>query len=163
MKRITIALVSLIVLSLPSLARAEDSHKAWWKYLQGEWTWKISPLDADGTVTYRKAAKGDALIGRFKGSDGTISVELSGWRADTKTYVILGFGSGGNSWSIESKDVNGEGFSGTHSGVWQDGQSFKGTITLKKVDQDHITWQSKGKLKDGTEYTMNGDIKRKAK
>jgi hypothetical protein len=50
---------------------------------------------------------------------------------------------------------------GTHAGTLPDGRSFKGALTLKKTDDNHFTWESKGKLSDGEEYTFTGKYVRK--
>ena len=142
-------------------ARADESYKEWWDFLAGSWTWEISPLGTEGTVTWRKAAKGNACVGRFKESEGGASIETSGWRADTKTYVVMGFGSEGNFWQLESKKVTKDGYTASHVGVLPDGQSFKGTIVLKRIDDDHFTWESKGKMNDGEDYTLIGKLARK--
>jgi hypothetical protein len=142
-------------------ARADESYKEWWQFLKGSWNWEISPLDTKGTVTWRIAAKGNACVGRFKESEGGASVETSGWRADTKTYVVMGFGSDGHFWQLEAKKVTKDGYTASHVGVLPDGQSFKGTIVLKRIDDDHFTWESKGKMSDGTDYAFIGKLARK--
>jgi hypothetical protein len=142
-------------------ARAEEAHKEWWKFLEGSWTWEISPLDTKGTVTWRKAAKGNACIGRFKESQGGASIETSGWRADTQTYVVVGFGSEGNFWQLEAKKVTKDGYTASHVGALPDGQSFKGTLVIKRVDDGHVTWESKGKMANGEDYTFIGKLARK--
>ena len=152
----------LAVFVLAGNARAEDAHKGLWKFLKGEWTFEIAPIDNKGTIIFRMAAGGNAQVARIEGSDGGKAIEVAGWRADTKTYVVSGFDSNGNYWLAESKDVSAEGYTGSHSGILPDGRSFKGAITLKKVDDDHFTWESKGKLRNGEEYTFTGKYARKA-
>ena len=163
MSRLTkLCCISLVfVFVLGGTVRAEQPHKAWWEFLKGEWTWEISPLDTKGTSTYRSSSKGSAVVGRFKASDGTMSTELSGWRSDTKTYVVVGFGSDGNYWMLESKDVSANGFTGSHVGVLSDGQAFKGRISVKKVNDNQFEWKSRGKMSDGEEYDLTGKVVRK--
>jgi hypothetical protein len=80
------------------LAHAEEPYMTWWKYLEGQWTYKIVPVDETGTATWRIAVKGNALIGRFEEDTGHTGIELSGWQGDRE--AVNGYGSQGNYWTM---------------------------------------------------------------
>ena len=47
MRRLAKASLAVIVIAVAGGANAEEPHKAWWKYLKGEWTFEIEALDAN--------------------------------------------------------------------------------------------------------------------
>ena len=169
MSKITAALLPLFVLT-GSFAEAcaqdyaEQPYKNWNKYLKGEWTYKITAGDMteEGTARWRPAAKGNALIGRFKDQDGNTAVEIGGWRADTKTMVGSGYGSKGNYWHLEFTKVTGDVIEGPNHGILIDGRGYKGTFTGKRVADDRYEFHFEGKTSDGNDLTMVGKFKRKA-
>ena len=73
-------------------ADAQQPHKAWLRFLKGDWSYEIPKLDAKGTVTWRLAAKGNALVGRFKDKDGQ-SLEIGGWHLGVAAQGQACFGS----------------------------------------------------------------------
>jgi hypothetical protein len=141
-------------------ADAQEPHKAWFTFLKGEWSYEIAKLDAKGTVTWRLAAKGNALVGRYKDKDGQ-SIEIGGWRSDTKTLVADGYGPKGNYWHVEFKKVAADGVEGTNHGVLRDGRAYKGTFIIKKIDDDHYEWHLDAKTGDGHEISLTGKYTRK--
>ena len=52
-------------------AFSAEPHQEWWKYLKGSWTYEFSPIDIKGEATWRLAAKGNAIVGRFSRDDGS--------------------------------------------------------------------------------------------
>lgn len=163
MSRLAVIMLSVCVTVSAGKANAEDVHKAWWKYLKGEWTYEITPVNIKGTATWRLAAKGNAMVGRFVDDDGTVSIELSGLRADTKTEVAAGYGSKGNYWQIEFKKTTADTTEGPNHGILPDGRTYKGLFRGKKTDNDHYEWHFKGKTGDGEDLEMTGKYTRKRK
>ena len=161
MSRLAAVLLTAFVVTNVGNADAQEHHKAWWKYLKGTWTYEIAPLNAKGTVTWRIAAKGNAMVGRFVDADGLTSIEIGGWRADTKSMVAHGYGSKGNYWQLEFTTITADVIEGPNHGVLPDGRAYKGTFTGKKIDNDHYEWHFKGKTGEGEDLTMSGKYTRK--
>ena len=143
-------------------ADAQQPHKAWLRFLKGDWSYEIPKLDAKGTVTWRLAAKGNALVGRFKDKDGQ-SIEIGGWQSDSKTLVVNGYGSKGNYWHLVFKKVSADGVEGTNHGVLRDGRTYEGKFIGKKIDDDHYEWHLDGKAGDGKELSITAKYTRKKK
>lgn len=142
-------------------AKADHHHKAWWNYLKGEWTYEITPVGLKGTVTWRMAAKGNALVGRYRDEGGPMAVEISGWRSEAKSMTAHGYGSEGNYWQLEFTKITEDTIEGPNSGVLADGRSYTGTFTGKRIDDDKYEWTFKGKTGDGEELSMKGTYTRK--
>jgi hypothetical protein len=151
----------MFVVAMAGQAKADHHHKAWWKYLKGEWTYEIKELNIKGTATWRLAAKGNALVGRFQTEDGRISIELGGWCSDKKMLVANGYGSEGNYWSLEFAKVTEDTIEGPNCGVLPDGRSYEGTFTGTKISENKYEWTFKGKTGDGEELSMKGTYTRK--
>jgi hypothetical protein len=162
MRALTAVLLSVFVVASAGQANAEEPHKAWWKFIKGDWTYEIPELNQKATATWRIAAKGNALVGRFEESDGTVAIELAGYRADTKTMVVSGYSSRGNYWHLDLKFVEGVP-EGLHHGMLPDGRPFKGRFKVKKVDENHFEWQMEGKAGDSEQFAMSGKYERKTK
>ena len=93
-------------------------------------------------------------------SDESTSIEVAGYRADTKTMVVTGYSSRGNYWHLDLKFTT-DAPEGLHYGMLPDGRTFKGRFKTKKVDQNNWEWHSKGKSGDGKELEITGKYVRK--
>ena len=163
MPRFSVCLVTVMLLAgSVSLTHAEEPYMTWWKYLEGEWTYKISPMDETGTATWRITAKGHALVGRFKGDSGESGVELAGWKSDSKTEVATGYGSRGNYWTIVLTKHSADAFEAENTGRLPDGTKYDGKFIGRKVDVNHYEWEFKGKTATGEDLTMTGKYTRRA-
>ena len=152
--------MSLVVVAVAGgSACAQEPHMQWWEYLKGEWTYEVE--DEKGTATWRIAAKGNALVGRFKGENGSTGVELCGWQSDTKTEVVNGYGSRGNYWSMLLTKHTAQVFEGENAGTSPDGTKYKGKISGRKVDENTYTWEFTGETSTGEPMTMSATFKRK--
>ena len=160
-RRAAVLLVSLAVLFAAGSAQADDHHKDWWGFLKGEWSYEISPVGLKGTATWRMTAKGNALIGRFVQDNGVTSTELSGWRSDTKSLVVSGYGSAGNYWHLDFQKVTPKLLEGPNHGVLPDGRSYKGVATGKRVGDNTYEFHFEGETGDKEELTMMGKFTRK--
>ena len=163
MSRFAVCLVSVLLLAGSVKAtHAEEPYKTWWKFMQGEWTYKVSPMNDTGTAIWRITAKGHALVGRFKGDNGETAIELAGWKADSKTEVATGFGSEGNYWTIVVTKHSVDAFEADNTGMLPDGTKYNGKFVGHKVDENHYEWEFKGKTAMGEDLTMTGKYTRKA-
>ena len=140
----------------------QELHKDWYRFLKGEWTYEIAALNAKGTASWRIAVGGNALVGRFEDEDGTKSIELGGWRPDTKTMVGNGYGSKGNYWLLEFDKITADAIDGVNSGVFPDGRSYQGKFTGKRIDDNHYEWHFKGKVGDEENVEITGKYVRKS-
>ena len=160
MSRCVAILVVGTILTSASSASADHHHKEWWKYMKGEWTYEIGPPTIKGTVTWRRSAKGNALLGRFEDSNGVVSSEIGGWRKDTQKLVATGYGSAGNYWHLELK-VTADTLEGPHVSMSDEGRKYEGHFKMKKIDENHFEWTSKGKTSEGEELVLTGKFTRK--
>ena len=141
--------------------QASPLSKKWWRYLKGEWTYKISPLNDTGTATWRIAAKGNALVGRFVSDKGVVGMELAGQQADKAKELVTGYASDGGCWTIEITEQTVDEIKGNNFGILPDGKPFRGQFVGKKVDQDHYEWTFTGKDGEGEPVTITGKYERK--
>ena len=161
MPRIVASAFSLLfVVTTVYTVEAKEPHQEWMQNLKGEWTYEWVELGLKGESTSNIGAKRQALITRGKEGDGNTSVGILGWRSDSKTLVGTGFGSAGNYWHTEFTEITGESMSGKVHGVLPDGRVFEGTITRKRVDDDHQEAFFKGTA-DGEELRITGKFARK--
>ena len=141
--------------------QASPVSKQWRRYLKGEWTYEISPMNDKGTVTWRIATKGNALVGRFVGDNGVVGMELSGHQKDKARELVTGFSSDGGCWTIEITEQTVDEIKGNNFGVLPDGKTFRGQFVGKKVDENHYEWNFTGNGGDGNPLTMTGKYERK--
>lgn len=159
MSRIAAACVAFIFVAITSPASAQEPHEAWWKYLQGEWSYENS--ESSGTVVYRYAVKKNAVVARFQDADGDISIELLGWDAATNTVSATGFGSDGGSWRIEFTKLTAESGEGKMRTVSDDGSCVEAQFKIKQTGENSFEWTSSGTDSDGNTVTRWGKFKRK--
>ena len=161
MSRIAVGLLTVsLVVSSAGTADAQKPHRAWWQFLKGKWSYEISPLNMKGTATWRMTAKRNTLVGRFAEEDGSVGIELSGWRSDTRTMTAHGYGSKGNYWQLELTTVTADKIEGTNRGILPDGRSYEGSFIGKRIDDDHYEWHLKGKTGDGEDFNATGKFTR---
>lgn len=153
-------LMAVICGSWSTRLNAEEAHKLWWTYLKGTWTYDIG--ESKGTATWRPAAKGNALIGRFQGGIGDPSVEVAGWQADRKALVVTGYGVNGNYWNLEYTDVKEQRMAGKIQGIWSDGQHYSADFVAERVDENQWIWVMTGKYESGEPLSARCTLKRRA-
>jgi hypothetical protein len=159
MSRISLACLAFTVVATASLASAQEPHEAWWKYLQGEWSYENS--ESSGTVVYRYAVKKNAVVARFEDMDGTVSIELLGRDANSKTVSATGFGSDGGSWRIEFAELTADAGEGSMRTVSGDGSCIEAEFEIKQTGANGFEWTSNGKDSDGNAVKRWGKFKRK--
>jgi hypothetical protein len=160
MRRLTAILLAVCVVAGAGRTNAEEPHEAWWKYLKGEWTYEIPELDIKADATWRVAAKGNAVVGRFTEGDEVVSIEVGGYRDDTKTMVVTGYSSRGTYWQLDLKFKT-DAPEGLHYGTLPDGRPFEGEFKATKKDENQFEWKMVGKTGDGQPLTLSGKYERK--
>lgn len=145
----------------PYTRAADDAHLSFWKFLQGDWSYEISPIGVNGITTWTLAANGRALTGRFVDSDGTVSTEVAGWQGDQQVMVANGYGSRGNYWHIQFVKVTSSLIEGPCHGMLPDGRGYKGIFTGNRVNEDHYQFAIDAKTKDGKELNLEGNFTRR--
>ena len=144
----------LIVMGiLCSSAIAEEkapTHLAFWQNLEGRWNYERSPDGGKGMVTWRVTTGGSALRGSYQEDKGGVSTETAGWRPDTKSMVVNGFGSEGNHWHLHLDKVTPLLVEGKSEGVLPNGESVSGEFSGKLVNKDRYEVSINETDKDGT-------------
>lgn len=146
--------------SIISPLRAQEAHREWLKLLKGDWTYEITNPADKGSVTYNPAAKQSAMIAHFTSEDGSRSVELGGWKSETSTFSVSGYGSDGAYWQLDFTTVLPDRLEGPHFS-FSDGTKYTGIIKLKKVNENQFEWTSSGKDGSGNDVIRSGVFKRK--
>lgn len=150
-----IALAFTIFVS--ATASADHHHKVWFEYLSGSWNYEITPLDIKGTVDYEIVVGGNALIGKFKGEDGSSAVELIGWDSQKKLMLINGYASSEDGhWRIELDEVDATHYAGKATGLLPNGNGYECTFEMKKIDENNCRWTEIGKASDGSKLHITG-------
>lgn len=121
-------------------------HLAFWKNLAGRWSYERSPDGVKGTVRWRVTTNGSAFRGNFQEDKGIVSTETAGWRPDTKSMVVSGFGSEGNHWHLKLNKVTPVLVEGESEGVLPSGLSIAGDFSGKLINKDRyvVTINEKG-------------------
>jgi len=131
-------------------------HVQFWKNLDGHWTYKLSPGDVEGKVTWRLRTRGNTLMGWFTDSNGVVSTEVSGWRADENVLVVNGFGDSKNYWHLRFPKVTGTSVEGTATGIRPDGTEYEGKFVGSLEDGNVYRFSVEGKTKDGKPLKFQG-------
>jgi len=139
---------------------AQKPHE--WEYLTGDWTFESSK-GSTADVTWTLAADGNAVVGEWKGSDGTKSAELVGWRGDKKALVVNGYGSSNNYWHAEYTHVSANRCKGPAVVAYPDGTIIKGTMVIERVDDNTVTGRLDGKNGDGADAKVTWSWTRKSR
>ena len=148
-------------------AIADHHHLDWFKYLNGEWTYEWSAEKGDfsekGSIRWRRAAKGESLIGNIETEKGDREVEIAGWDSKTKSIVVTGYSSNGGSWTIRYNEIGaGEVKADEASGVLPDGRPWQSeSFSIKKVSEDEFEMRSIGTA-DGKPLDTVGKFRRKS-
>ena len=148
MSRITVACLAFAVSIIATPAISQEPHQAWWKFLQGEWTYENS--ESSGTVVYRYAAKKNAVVARFEDKDGDVSIELLGRDAASKTVSATGFGSDDGSWRIEFTKLTDDAGEGSMRTVTDDGGCIEAQFEIRQTDKNGFEWTSIGRTVTAT-------------
>ncbi|MCS7471586.1 hypothetical protein NZK35_33475 [Stieleria sp. ICT_E10.1] len=159
MSRIAVACLAFTIVATAPPAFAQELHQAWWKYLQGEWSYENS--ESSGTVAYRYAAKKNAVVARFEDKDGTVSIELLGRDAASKTVTATGFGSDSGSWRIEFTELTADAGEGSMRTVSGNGSSVEAQFEIKQTGPNGFEWTSNRKDGGGDTVKRWGKFKRK--
>ena len=145
--------ISLIVVGLlcSSSWAAEKTppHLALWKSLAGRWRFEGNTDGSKGTVRWQVRAKGSSLWGSFQDDKGNRATEIAGWRPDTKTMVVNGFGSANDHWHLELDKVTPVLITGKTTGVLASGLSFTGDFSGRLVNKDRYEVNVKRTNKEG--------------
>ena len=153
-------LISLAVVALAlNTTYAEETdrpHLQFWKSLVGTGTFKESPGDVEGKVTWGLRTRGNTLMGWFDNNDGTVAREMAGWQADTKTLSVTGFGSGNNHWQINLPKVTATSVEGTASEAAPDGVGYQGKFSAKLEDENTLKYTMDGKTEKGEPLVRKG-------
>lgn len=116
----TIRISTFFVLSLLLMGTtcAEEPYEKWLQYFAG--TWEFTGDGVKGSVTYRKQADGECLLGtgRERGDDGDVSfVSVIGWDSANKMIVDTYYDSSGRCGRNEYTSIGEEKVAGTRTGT----------------------------------------------
>ena len=154
----TLIYLALATMTLQTV-RAEETdppHVQFWKALEGNWNYKLSPGDVEGKVMWRVRTRGNTLAGWFTDSNGVVSSEVSGWQADSKVLCVNGFGDGDNYWQLRFSKVTATSVEGTAKGARPDGVEYEGTFVGQLEGENVYKFTIKGKTKEGEPLVFKG-------
>ena len=150
-------ILPLMALSIaPSKSVEKAPQLALWQELQGSWNYEIQPAGLKGSVRWAIGAKGSTLWGIFDEPNDVKSVSLAGWRNDSKTLKINGYGSAGNYWDLELKEVSAEKITGTCFGILPTSQRYSGKYTGKFETKDKFRFTINANLENGEKQEITG-------
>jgi hypothetical protein len=162
-RTIVAVLVGLLVCST---AWAEEPHEKWLKYVAGEWRSEATTFKP-WTGKFSLVPGHHALLGTGHAEDTGETAEIIAWEPDKKTLVHTWYGKKNAAYSrYEYTKVTDSELSGNDSGVSPGGRPYSGVISVRRADDDTITFAYSGKYKDGKEYKGTGKtvrIKREGK
>ncbi|MDG2400649.1 MAG: hypothetical protein P8M04_08745 [Akkermansiaceae bacterium] len=146
-----------MALSFAPLKSAEKAPElALWQELQGNWNYEIQPAGLKGSVRWGIGGKGSSLWGVFDEPNEVKSVSLAGWRKDSKTLKINGYGSAGNYWDLELTEVSADKITGTCFGILPTSQKYSGKYTGKFETKDRFRFTIDAVLENGEKQKITG-------
>ena len=127
-------------------------EKVPWDWLLGHWDIENSDGKKTKVHWWQPDPKSDYLIGKWEHEDGTLTMELAGWRQDTQTLLSHNYGSNGMYTEINFTEFMGRRkMKGSLRGQGSDGKIVSGTFEVHQVSDGLV--HTRQVQSDGTVVT----------
>jgi len=127
-------------------------EKVPWEWLLGHWDIENSDGKKTKVHWWQPDPKSDYLIGKWEHEDGTLTMEIAGWRQDTQTLSSHNYGSNGMYTEVNFTEFMGRRkMKGSLRGRESDGKIVSGTFEAHQISDGLV--HTRQVQSDGTVVT----------